>query len=152
MNGRTIKDLKDLRVQGIAACYRHLGPKGPKSVGCDRLIATGQDQAILHYRAGVRLRCAAAVGCDRLIATVQDLAILNYRTIKDLKALRAFCVSACYRHLGPKGPKRLSFGCACAQTGQDLAILTYRKRPKCRAKKRGGQAPALRWKAAFLYP
>ena len=30
MKGRTIKDLKDLRVQGIAACYRHLGPKGPE--------------------------------------------------------------------------------------------------------------------------
>ena len=46
--------------------------------------------------------------------------------IKDLKDLRAFCVSACYRHLGPKGPNRLSFGCACAQTGQDQASLTYR--------------------------
>ena len=29
MKGRTIKDLKDLRGQGIAARYRHLGPKGP---------------------------------------------------------------------------------------------------------------------------
>ena len=60
-------------------CYRHLGPKGPKSVGCDRPIATGQDLAILHYRAAVRLRCAAPVGCDRLIATGQDPAILTYR-------------------------------------------------------------------------
>ena len=53
-----IKDLKDLRGQGIAARYRHLGPKGPKSVGCDCLIAT--------YRVAAML---AAVGCDRLIAT-----------------------------------------------------------------------------------
>ena len=30
LNYRTIKDLKDLRGQGIAACYRHLGPKGPE--------------------------------------------------------------------------------------------------------------------------
>ena len=27
-----IKDLKDLRVPGIAACYRHLGPKGPEDL------------------------------------------------------------------------------------------------------------------------
>ena len=61
MKGRTIKDLKDLRAFCVSACYRHLGPKGPKSVGCDRLIATGQDLAILHYRFAVRLRCAAPV-------------------------------------------------------------------------------------------
>ena len=63
----------------LSGCYRHLGPKGPKSVGCDRLIATEQDPAILHYRFAVRLRCAATVGCDRLIATRQDRAILTYR-------------------------------------------------------------------------
>ena len=28
---KSIKDLKDLRVLGGCACYRHSGPKGPKN-------------------------------------------------------------------------------------------------------------------------
>ena len=54
------------------------------------------------------MRCAAAVGCDRLIATGQEQEILNYRTIKDLKDLRGQGIAARYRHLGPKGPEEKS--------------------------------------------
>ena len=28
---KTIKDLKDLSVHRVRACYRHVGPKGPKN-------------------------------------------------------------------------------------------------------------------------
>ena len=118
MKGRTIKDLKALRVQGIAACYRHLGPKGPKSVGCDRPIATGQDRAILNYREAPRAARKRA----------------GDRPPRD----------GCYRHLGPKGPK--SVGCdRLIATGQDRAITTYRERPRGPREKARGTCPALRY-------